>query len=346
MQLSLAVKCLLAAIPIAIGAIFPAQATGDWVPALWGIDEDDGQLFSFGDYRDPLATFTDYGALQYWNNGELVSVGRHIEAFTISPGGIAYMAVNSDIAGFDEAVLLSFDLDGASTSGPNIVDFVGRIGVDFDDKGDNVTGLSFDPISGNLFMLFRDNGHSTVDRLMIIDELTGDLISDLGQIGGLGETSDAGEDLVFDPFGNLYVTDDHDDHLYRIDRLSGEILAILDDYEAGGLGENSLKLEALAWDFVNNQLIGMDDKHELLVQFSSGSGNNTVLADVGALGLTDVEGMAFIPEPSTSAVIVAGMLMFVGWRIRFHDETARTAKPLLRTAPISRRNRSRPTRRT
>lgn len=156
MKTKMLIKCLLAA--AAIAAVSPTSVNGDTVPALWGVDKTDGQLFSFGHYRAPLDTFTDFGWLQYWKDGTPKNVDRHLEAFTVSPAGVAYMATNHILGGFDDAVLMSLDLYNVTTDGPNVIDFIVQFDLEFDSKRDSVTGLSFDPLSGDLYALFRDDG--------------------------------------------------------------------------------------------------------------------------------------------------------------------------------------------
>ncbi|GAH75954.1 unnamed protein product, partial [marine sediment metagenome] len=181
---------------------------------LWGVDENDGELFSIDSYST-LLRFTSYGKLKYYKGTKLKNVGARIEAFGLDPDGMVYMAVNHDLAGIREPVFMKFNIADATTTGPNVVTVVGRIGVAFDSSRHNITGLSYHPGTGELYALFRDNHDSTTDRLLIIDKDTGAVVSGLGTITGLGEKVQSGEDLSFDDRGNLYVTDNKDDHLCR-----------------------------------------------------------------------------------------------------------------------------------
>ncbi len=281
---------------------FAVAHTAAWatpVPTLWGIDEDDGQLFSIGDYRNASATFTDFGRLMWDDNGRLRKVGHHLEAFTLDADGTAYLALNHKLGGLDEPVLFSVNLNNLVPGGTNIAAPLGRIGIHFDDSSDNITGLSFNPLTGDLYALFRDDNKCTADRLVVIDKADGSLVSDLGRITGLCNTVGDGEDLIFDPLGNLYVTDNRDDRLYQVDPVTAAIIAVIDGNEAGGLGHCSVKFEGLAWDPINDLLIGADDNHELLAQLTLQNGANISYGSTGPIGLTDVEGMAFIPEPAT-----------------------------------------------
>lgn len=281
----------------------PAAAT----PTLWGVDEDDGQLFSISDYTT-LSGFTSYGLLQYDTGGGLANVGRHIEAFALNSGGVAFMAVNDDVGIFSEPVLLSFDVNTASTVTDNVVTQIATLDLTFDAGGsDNISGLTFDPVSGDLYGLFRTSG---TDELIIVDETTGHVTS-VGLMSGLGESVGSGEDLKFDSQGNLYVTDNNDDELYQVDPATGAILAVVDDDQEDGTGESSVKFEALAWDYSSNVLLGFSDRENFFAQFdTTQDGNNTNLGSIS--GLTDVEGMDFyqttsVPEPGTVLLLGLGL---------------------------------------
>lgn len=273
---------------------------------MWGVDEDDGQLFSIGDYTDPLSTFTDYGKLQYQWKGKLKNVGKHIGAVAFGADNLLYMAVNTGVAGYREPVLMSFDIGSASSGSPSVVSFVGEINAGFNNYRDNITGLSFDPITGDMYALLRDNGSRVADHLLIIDPTTGNVLSDVGVMTGLDQIVGDGEDLVFDPYGNLYVTDNQDDHLYRVDPHTGSITGVLDTHEAGGLGVKRVKFEALAWDFMNDRLIAADDNHSLLAELTFGDGGNILHGNTISARLTDIEGIAFVPEPATLALVAFG----------------------------------------
>ena len=267
---------------------------------LWGVDENDGELFSIDNYST-LSGFTSYGKLKYYQGTRLKNVGAHIEAFGLDPDGMAYMAVNDDLGDIDEPVFMKFNIGDATTSGPNVVTVVGRIGVTFDSSSDNITGLSYHPGTGELYALFRDNHDSTIDRLLIIDKDTGAVVSDLGTITGLGEKVQSGEDMTFDDRGNLYVTDNKDDHLYRVDPANAQIIDLVDS----DMGR-SVRFEALAWDHELGRMIGFDDYSDKFALLTLENGSNTFLGRVCGLG--DVEGMDFVPvpEPATLTLLVLG----------------------------------------
>ncbi|MGB5712496.1 MAG: hypothetical protein WBM44_16485, partial [Waterburya sp.] len=49
------------------------------------------------------------------------------------------------------------------------------------------------------------------------------------------------------------------------------------------------------WDFANNRLIGFDDNDESLAKLTLEAGNNYEYYDTSSMGLTDVEGIDFVP---------------------------------------------------
>ncbi|MDP6544321.1 MAG: PEP-CTERM sorting domain-containing protein [Phycisphaerae bacterium] len=295
------VLALICALAVAIPAV---TASADM--RLWGVDENDGELFSLDSYST-LSGFTSYGRLKYLYDGKLRDVGPHIEAVGLDSDGVAYMASNHDLrrTGIDEPVLMKFDTNTASTTGPNVVTVIGQMGVRFDSSSDNITGLSFSPGAGVLYALLRDNHDSTTDRLFTINPNTGVVITDIGTISGLGEEVESGEDMAFDDWGNLYVTDNDDDHLYRVDPATAAILEVVDN----NMGR-SVKFEALAWDHEAGRMVAFNDYNDKFALVTLEDGNNTFLGRISGLG--DVEGMDFVasdvvvPEPTTAVLLAFG----------------------------------------
>jgi len=302
-----AVATMVLAMGLLIVTLSAAPALADPMPMLWGVDQGDGQLFSVGDYTDAAATFTDYGKLKYYNSrGKLKDVGSDIEAFAVDYGGMAYMSMNKTFNGMTKPVLLGFDLNAATTSGDNIVSIIGQVDRTVVSDGDELSGLSIDPLTGALYGLLKTRSWSREDHLVSIDSATAAVLSVTGPITGLGQKVSDGQDMAFDALGRLYVTDDKDDHLYRVDITTGAITDLLDSDEGG-----SVKLEALAFDFANNLLLGSETEGGDLLDMSFMDGNNAILADIGSLGIKDVEGMGFqqnIPEPSTVVLLGLGIL--------------------------------------
>jgi hypothetical protein len=165
--------------------------------------------------------------------------------------------------------------------------------------------LSFSPGAGVLYALFRDDHDSATDRLFIVDKDTGAVITDIGEISGLGEKVASGEDMAFDHRGNLYVTDNDDDHLYRIDPATAGIIEVVDNNMGG-----SVKFEALAWDHEAGVMVSFNDYNDKFALVTMEDGNNTFLGRISGLG--DVEGMDFVasnivvPEPTTAVLLMLG----------------------------------------
>jgi len=304
---------------LAVFAVFGSGSRAEAVPTLWGVDEDDGILFSIANYAT-LTGFTNWGELQWDTNGGapggLDEIGEHIEGFALDSSGVAYMSLNADLGSTDEPVLLSFNIADAAALASTPVAVIGQIsgmGVTFNNGNDNISGLAIQPGTGDLYALFRDNDEDTVDKLLKIDKTTGSVLAKF-DLDGLSHEVEDGEDLKFDHLGNLYVTDNEDDTLYKVDPTNGNILAIIDDDEAGGLGgddgDDDLKIEALAWDPTTNTLLAFDDDRGKFLNLTLSDGANSLIGPVS--GLTDVEGMDFvpaaIPEPTTVTLLGVGLL--------------------------------------
>ena len=265
------------------------------IPTLWGIDEDDGQLFSMGDYTDS-STMTDYGQLKWNNNGTTEIIDTDMEAMTLDENGDMYIALDRKLSGTGRgATLLKFNIANASTTEDNVVQVIGEIGINFDNSDDNVSGLSIDPNTGNLVALLKNDGWSQTDKLYVISKVDGSVLSEIGNITGLGESSTNAEDIEHAPDGTLYVTDNADDHTYQVNGLTGAIIEVIDDSQENGLDSSSVKFEALGWDFANNRLIGFDDNDESLARLTLENGNNQKYYDTSGIRLTDVEGVDFVP---------------------------------------------------
>ena len=281
-----------------------AQST---TPRMWGIDEDDGQLFSFEDYTT-LTGFNNYGELKWDDNGTIRTVGSDIEAMTLDEDGTIYMALDrildvDDNNGTYCATLMSFNIQNAvlAGSGNNVVEILGAIQIPCNSNKDNVSGLSIDPLTGNLVALLKDynNGNNTVhDKLYKISKTDGSLVELIGSINGLGEQSRKAEDIEHAPDGRLFVTDNDDDETYEVNPSTGEIITVTDQSQESGLaGVSSVKFEALGWDFGNNRLVANDDNNEVIAQLTLQEGNNYSYGDTNGLSLTDVEGIDFVPTP-------------------------------------------------
>ncbi len=289
------------------GVVGPPQLPGG-VPTMWGVDEDDDGLFSIDDYTmipdgQAAAGLTLFGRLYYTDlDGVTQIIGKHIGSFTIDTDNIAYMAYNKnlDMGGgqppLKAPVMMSINLAEVTTTGPNIVTVIGSIpipGFDIDPAvDDNISGMSFDPTTNELYALYRVTDGPTPDRLLLVSKDAA-LIADLGVMrnDALGAIVEDGEAIEIDELGNMYVSDNFDDQLYKIDPVTAQITEIVDDNELGGLGVTTLKTEGLAWDPLSNTMVASDDNHDLFYIQTLENGNNVPLGSF--VELTDVESIDF-----------------------------------------------------
>jgi len=263
---------------------------------LWGVDEDDGMLFSIDDYTSTGAQVTRYGRLKYRDYRNRVRELPHeIESFTIDSDGQAYMVLNAWLFAqrwYYPPVLLRFNLDNASTSQNNIVEVIGSINWCRD-----ICGIDFDPTSGKLYALGYA-GSRDGDRLLIINKATGSIIQNVGEMkasGRRGRYVKYGEDLAFDADGLLYVIDDEHDRLFRVNKATAVIEETVDDDMT-----RSGRYEAIAWDPINNRMLGSNTGRHELFEVTFRNGHNVFWFDLDdGYSLKDVEGMAFKPATST-----------------------------------------------
>lgn len=296
-----------------------SPAAASVILPLWGVSSEDNSLFCVADYTDFAGTYTNYGQLEWDNAGTVEYIPGLIKAFAVDADKTAYMVTTGTVGATNPPVLLSFDLNQASTTNPNVATVIGQVGVTLDHDWDCVSGLAVHPSTRQLYGLFRDDKGGLTDKLISIDKAT----ATTTVIGGMYNTPEnvaAGEDLAFDLAGNCYVTDDDDDELYRVDISTATVLAVVDGVEEGGLA-GLVEFEALAWDPVGSKLIGFDDKRNEFDHITLQDGNNAYLGWIP--GLDDVEGMGFewIPEPITLPILLLGS---TGILLRTHRRRIRT----------------------
>lgn len=309
----------------------PCQTSGNGRP-LWGVDEDDGgELFRIDNYDDPLArSVTPFGHISYYPPGqseptrvEPNNADSQVESFTIDASGTAYMAVNRDLSGTDEPVLLSLDLTTATSANAK---FIGRIPVSV---VGTITDLAFHPITGQFYAI-QDIAPTGGDNLLLLsvnDGPTGPFVELVSSwaMEGSGQNVAQGESMAFDARGRLYVMDASDDHLYEVSPRTGRIIDVVNNQENGAyvaIGAASslqnTKVEGLTVDPVTGDLIASDDNNNKLIrlQFNSdGTITESILFDLIAdvepdePDLTDVEGLAFFPTtPRSHQSYFAGTL--------------------------------------
>ena len=204
-----------------------------------------------------------------------------------------------------------------------------------DSGGDNISGLSIDPLTGGMWALLKDSGETDELWFMPDPNNAPGNATKLGDLTGANGTVLRGEDLEFDETGRLYVVDDRSDEtplgnkLWEIvldrdatDDSIQSILNVVSVLDTDGLTGPGGKLEAIGWDFENDALIASDDDNDLFAQLI-GPGGPMNLGALGSSGLTDVEGIDFvpegagpppIPEPGTALLIGLGLLGLAGRR--------------------------------
>lgn len=284
----------------------------DGVPTLWGINEDVNGLFSIDDYPEigqkPIPDgYTNHGRLYYDLDGVNTLIPRDIGSIAIRYNNVAFMAYNRDLdpggglPKLSAPILLSLDLDNLPGTGVNVVTVIGSIPIPgFDPSAavdDNISGMSFDPQDpedGLLYALYRVTDGPTTDKLVAITKDNALVVGEIGEMknDALGLYVEDGEALEFDEFGNMYVSDNWDDHLYKVNPETAEIIELVDNDEKGGLNVNSLKTEGLAWDPIKHTMVASDDNHDLFYIQTLEDGNNASLGTVNVL--TDVEAIDFI----------------------------------------------------
>ncbi len=274
---------------------------------LWGVDEDDGELFSIADYTQigsgpAAAGFVSYGDLKYDIDDEdtFVDIGVGVESFAVNREGIAYFTVNRPLErngsnDLKPPILVSIDLSTVTTAGPNVVTIVGEIPLN--SKNGTISGLAFHPETGELFALQRVGSHRDSDKLLKISTVDASIITTVGtmrsKIDGKKVAVDSGEDLNFDGSGRLFVTDDKDDQLYEVDTTNGKILSIVVANERAGTGLSSIFVGAIAWDNFFEQFVGNDTSSGNFLTIPGDPSANTLLGKLP--GLKEVEDLEFEP---------------------------------------------------
>ena len=259
---------------------------------LWGVDNDDGMLFSIDDYTSSSPVVTRYGKLKYLWCGSPRNVGDDVEAFTIDRDGYAYIISNDPVGSLCSPVLLKFNLDNASTTANNIVEVVGRINWNSD-----VTGMDLDPTTGTLYAMgYAGSSHG--DRLLILNKATGAITQNVGEMRVGGTKIKWGNGLAFNEDGELFVHDEYYDRMYRINKSTAAIVETVD-----GNMTSSGYYEDITWDPINDRMLGSNTGRHELFEITFRTGHNVFWFDFDSHGLSlkDVEGMGFRPDSSSSS---------------------------------------------
>jgi parallel beta-helix repeat protein len=280
--------------PRDIAAIYASTLKGSIapgvVPKLWGIDEDDANLFAFTNYNN-VGTLITYGRLKWRNGGvntDLIA-DSNVSSLAITRHGRAYMTSDTSLGTTTAPVLLAFDLNDASTTLPNVVSIVGSIPTSIE-----IRGLAIDPTNEEVYALRSDGW------LFVISPTNASIVRTVGLISGLGATVTVGEDMVFDPFGNLYVIDDADDQFYRVNKANGAILSLV---PGGSLGT----LQGMAWDAVNSRLLISETDSDFIMNIATNLSSVNYLVNLAAVGLTDIEALSFVPSEGRKGIWPKGV---------------------------------------
>ena len=178
---------------------------------------------------------------------------------------------------------------------------------------DPTNGIDFDPISGLLFGVRENSGR---DDLVVIDPVTAAATTVATSMDGTNDI----ENIQFDDQGHLFLIDDDGGesetdevlHLAILDR-SGATPTLQSIQAVNNTGDNH-RIEALAWDFQNDVLIGFSDESNSLFRLNTPSNGFT---DLGGVGFNDIEGVDFVPtptgppvpEPATWLLTLLGLLL-------------------------------------
>ncbi|MBX7211912.1 MAG: hypothetical protein K1X78_26640, partial [Verrucomicrobiaceae bacterium] len=296
---------------------------------VWGVDQDDAQLFSFTWPRDlaDANNLKDYGSLYYSPDGSmnpatavsLTTITNGVESFAIDKNGTAWMTTVDDVGTTVGAVLMKIDLTTAklaSSGQKNIVTIVGSV----PSAAGALAGLAFDP-SGQLYAGHPSSSGSRLYKLGTPGN-PGVAITLVGTITGLSKTAFDVQDIEFTPDGRLFGMDlgdelvEGDETLFEISPTTGAIIGIADSAPGGGINnrptKNLLKVEGIAWDTLRGVMTFNDDHNDMWGSFdnltSAGNNNEGVAGDSV---LTDVEGYRFMPCLTPSAGLTVGNLVFL-----------------------------------
>ena len=277
------------------------------IPALWAIDEDTGRLFSASDWTSTAginSTSYNWGVIQWSTNNCVTksnvnaSGGSELESAAWDRAtNEYYFTSNKDLGSFNAPVLLKIDIDNLVAGQQPCAIVIGSIAA----GGQDIESLAMDPMTNELYGGSKVNG-----MLYKLNKTTAAVDAgypvQMTKPSPLSGNLNDSESLTFDNNGNLYVSETDDRDVYIINKVTGAGISVYDDNTA------SLGLDGITWDFVNNRLIGFEDKslsvmESNIYEITSGNGGNILMANSYASGMVDIEGLELMCPAVIGCVI-------------------------------------------
>lgn len=291
---------------VACALIFTSgHAAGEDLLRLWGIDNDDAQLFAIDDVRNPAATMVDFGRVHVADGFGNHAVGGDIQAFTIVNTFDAFFVATEGVGSVPGPVLLHIDLHDLDTSGeagemdPGIVtaEVIGSLlDAGWDPKW-TVTGIAGDPLYNEMYILGADGDDTTNDTIARIHATTDRTveIEPVGEIRWRFGGVTMGGDMTLGPSGLLMVSDESEGRLVMVEPNSGEIKGIR--LEGVRVDTDTARYGGIAWDGFNDRTALYDNNTNQLI-VDSRRDNSIVAFDLLGSGVKEVGGLEFVFRPS------------------------------------------------
>ena len=286
--------------------IFAGEAPADDLLRLWGIDNDDAQLFAIDDVRNPAATMVDYGRIHVANGFEHDVVEGDIHAFTIVNTFDAFFVAQDGVGSHPGPVLLHIDLHDIGVSGdagqeesPGVItaEVIGSLLDAGWDPSWTVTGIAGDPLYNEMYILGADGDPTTNDRISRI-HATIDREVEIEPIGEIrwrfgGVTM--GGDMTLGPAGLLMISDEAEGRIVMVEPASGEVKGVR--LEGVRVDTDTALYGGIAWDGYNDRTAMFDRRTKQLI-VDNRLDNSIVAFDLLGSGVGDVAGMEFVFRPT------------------------------------------------
>ena len=232
--------------------------------------------------------------------GMLIGASFDGTIYDVDP--VTGLATNPRASGLDTIVELAFSPDGDLFAADANVVYRITPGVDPPESFVALTsvggllGIAFDPTTGVLY--------GSVDFFFISELYTLDI--ETGTATFVGEPGSFPGRIAFDPQGRLYLQDGRP-ALLEIDKLTGNVLNIVSmNLDLGRAGMTFSENGTLL--IVDGGVAGTDTLYTL-------DPTTGILTSIGHTGLDNgLVGLAYIPEPSTLALLLVGLVVSVRGR--------------------------------